>query len=70
MEAALCKVIHSPLYERRLQIIILKKYSGRRSFSESSRLTKALEKEERIVKENESDTGSKSYRETKTESIQ
>ena len=33
--------MHSPLYDRRLAIIILKKYSyGRRSFSENARLTK------------------------------
>lgn len=35
------KRIQSPLCERRLMILILKKYShGRRSFSESSRLCK------------------------------
>jgi hypothetical protein len=35
------KNVHSPLYDRRLAIFILKKYShGRRSFSESARFTK------------------------------
>ena len=68
MESALRKVIHSPLYDRRLKIIILKKYSGRRSFSESSRLTKAPEKEECRIKANES-TGSKTYKETEADNF-
>jgi hypothetical protein len=35
------KNVHSPLYDRRLAIFILKKYShGRRSFSENARFTK------------------------------
>ena len=38
------KNIHSPLYDRRLAIIILKKYSyGRRSFSENAKGTKIKE---------------------------
>lgn len=38
------KNIHSPLYDRRLAIIILRKYSyGRRSFSENARITKIKE---------------------------
>jgi predicted RNA-binding protein with RPS1 domain len=38
------KNIHSPLYDRRLAIIILRKYShGRRSFSENARVTKIKE---------------------------
>lgn len=35
--------IHSPLYDRRLMILILKKYNGRRSFSENCRLSKIKE---------------------------
>ena len=31
------KQIHSPLYDRRLMILILKKTNGRRSFSETCR---------------------------------
>ena len=34
------KQIHSPLYDRRLMILILKKTNGRRSFSETSRWSK------------------------------
>jgi hypothetical protein len=34
------KQIHSPLYDRRLMILILKKSNGRRSFSETSRWSK------------------------------
>jgi hypothetical protein len=35
------KRVHSSLYDRRLAIIVLKKYgNGRRSFSENARLTK------------------------------
>ena len=35
------KNVHSPLYDRRLALIILKKYSyGRRSFSESAKSPK------------------------------
>lgn len=35
------KNVHSPLYDRRLMIMILKKYSyGRRSFSENCRASK------------------------------
>ena len=46
------KQIHSPLYDRRLMILILKKQNGRRSFSENCRLTKI--KEERRYGQNES----------------
>ena len=54
MEQALVsfKQIHSPLYDRRLMILILKKYNGRRSFSENCRLSKI--KEERRYGEYES----------------
>jgi len=39
--ASYLKNVHSPLYDRRLAILILKKHSyGRRSFSENARLTK------------------------------
>ena len=34
------KRIHSPLYDRRLMILILKKTNGRRSFSENCRYSK------------------------------
>lgn len=38
------KNVHSPLYDRRLAILILKKHSyGRRSFSENAKLTKIKE---------------------------
>jgi hypothetical protein len=38
---AYLKNVHSPLYDRRLALIILKKYSyGRRSFSESAKSPK------------------------------
>jgi hypothetical protein len=37
------KRIHSPLYDRRLMILILKKTNGRRSFSESCRCSKIKE---------------------------
>jgi hypothetical protein len=56
------KIANSPLYERRLAIIILKKYSyGRRSFSENARFSKIKEEhrnrhyepEKQIEKENE-----------------
>ena len=44
MDQMLCsKQIHSPLYDRRLMILILKKYNGRRSFSENCRLSKIKE---------------------------
>jgi hypothetical protein len=39
--AAYLKNVHSPLYDRRLALIILKKYSyGRRSFTENARSPK------------------------------
>jgi hypothetical protein len=41
------KRIHSPLYDRRLMILILKKTNGRRSFSENCRCSKL--KQEDIV---------------------
>ena len=37
------KQIHSPLYDRRLMILILKKTNGRRSFSENCRVLKIKE---------------------------
>ena len=37
------KRIHSPLYDRRLMILILKKTNGRRSFSDSCRCSKIKE---------------------------
>jgi hypothetical protein len=37
------KRIHSPLYDRRLMILILKKTNGRRSFSENCRCSKIKE---------------------------
>ncbi len=37
------KKIHSPLYDRRLMILILKKTNGRRSFSENCRCSKIKE---------------------------
>lgn len=41
---AYMKNVHSPLYDRRLALIILKKYSyGRRSFSESAKSPKIKE---------------------------
>ncbi len=46
------KQIHSPLYDRRLMILILKKYNGRRSFSESCKLSKI--KDERRYRQYES----------------
>lgn len=48
------KQIHSPLYDRRLMILILKKYDGRRSFSENCRVTKI--KEERRYRHHEPKT--------------
>jgi hypothetical protein len=56
MELALqsYKKIHSPLYDRRLMILILKKQNGRRSFSENCRLSKI--KEEHRYGQNESST--------------
>ena len=42
--ASYLKNVHSPLYDRRLAILILKKHSyGRRSFSENAKLTKIKE---------------------------
>ena len=53
--ATYLKNMHSPLYDRRLAIIILKKHSyGRRSFSENARLTKI--KEERRNRHYEPET--------------
>lgn len=49
------KQIHSSLYDRRLAIIILKKYGyGRRSFSENARQTKI--KDERRNRQYEPET--------------
>ena len=45
------KHIHSPLYDRRLMILILKKTNGRRSFSENCRCSKI--KEEHRYRHNE-----------------
>jgi hypothetical protein len=45
------KQIHSPLYDRRLMILILKKTNGRRSFSENCRYSKI--KEERRYRQYE-----------------
>ena len=45
------KQIQSPLYDRRLMILILKKTNGRRSFSENCRYTKI--KDERRYRHNE-----------------
>lgn len=45
------KHIYSPLYDRRLMILILKKTNGRRSFSETSRSHKI--KEEHRDRQNE-----------------
>lgn len=45
------KQIHSPLYDRRLMILILKKTNGRRSFSENCRCSKI--KEERRYRQYE-----------------
>ena len=45
------KQIHSPLYDRRLMILILKRTNGRRSFSENCRCSKI--KEERRYRHNE-----------------
>ena len=45
------KNLRSPLYDRRLMILILKKTNGRRSFSENCRYTKI--KDERRYRHNE-----------------
>ena len=60
------KNVHSPLYDRRLAIIILKKYShGRRSFSENARLTKIKEEHRNRHYEPTVQTkGSKTYEKT------
>ena len=42
---------HSPLYDRRLMIFILKKHNGRRSFSENCKFSKI--KEERRYRQHE-----------------
>lgn len=56
------KRIHSPLYDRRLMILILKKTNGRRSFSENCRCSKL--KHDTKVDRHEP---TKSYTENKTE---
>jgi hypothetical protein len=53
--------IHSPLYDRRLMILILKKTNGRRSFSETCRSHKI--KEEHRDRQNE--PNAKTQRQTK-----
>jgi hypothetical protein len=63
------KQIHSSLYDRRLAIIILKKYgNGRRSFSESARLTKIKDEHRNRQYEPEEQTskGSTNQKETGT----
>jgi hypothetical protein len=49
------KHIQSPLYDRRLMILILKKTNGRRSFSESCRCSKI--KDEHRYRHNEPTKG-------------
>ena len=49
------KRIQSPLYDRRLMILILKKTNGRRSFSENCRCSKI--KEEHRYRHNEPSKG-------------
>ena len=44
-------ISNSPLYERRLMICILRKYNGRRSFSENCKFSKI--KEERRYRQHE-----------------
>jgi hypothetical protein len=53
------KEIHSPLYDRRLMILILKKTNGRRSFSENCRCSKI--KEERRYRQYEPNQETESY---------
>jgi hypothetical protein len=59
--ASCLKHIHSPLYDRRLAIMILKKYSyGRRSFSENARLTKIKDERRNRQYEPEAQTSKES----------
>lgn len=65
------KKIQSPLYERRLMILLLKKNSyGRRSFSESSRITKikgvAIGREYGGKEENKKDAEAPGYADSLT----
>lgn len=46
------KRIHSPLYDRRLMILILKKTNGRRSFSENCRCSK-IKEDNRVDRQHE-----------------
>lgn len=54
---AYLKNVHSPLYDRRLALIILKKYSyGRRSFSESAKSPKIKDQHRERQYESETQT--------------
>jgi hypothetical protein len=62
------KHIHSSLYDRRLAIIILKKYGcGRRSFSENARLTKIKDERRNRQYEPEAETNKEGSPNKKTE---